>query len=236
MEGTALAVPAAQGLSDLTTSPQYQELLEDCREICNSARVAVLEHMWRLGERIARDLPEGRSREDTYGKQIILGLERDLAVDRTTLIRAVQTYQRFGLPEIGDGSSPILTWGKLRMLLPLEDALFQQIWKRILSGELRTDDDVHKAIQALKLDLGMLPANASANPRYQLELDIDFNTDTPFRVSWGKAEPLTRAALVADLVPRMGIEQAPRPEALRMMAALRKNLDQLDRKLNRGGA
>lgn len=232
MEGTTdLAVPAA---AEIAASPQYQELLADCREITERTERNLVEGFWHLGERIAKDLPD--SREETYGKQIIRALERDLSIDRTTLVRAVQVYRTWSLPEIGDTCVTNLTWRKIRMLVALDEPLRKQIEARILSGELRTDDDVHKAIQALKSDLGMLPANASGTPRYQLELDIDFDTDTPLRVSWGKSEPLKRAALMLDLMPRMGLETVDRPDALRMVTALRKRLDQLERRLNKGGA
>jgi len=230
VEGRHLALPAA---ADIAASPQYQELLADCREISERTERNLVEGFWHLGERIAQDLPE--SREETYGKQIMLALERDLAIDRTTLVRAVQVYRTWALPEIGDTCVTNLTWRKIRMLVALDEPLRKQIEDRIRSGELRTDDDVHKAIQALKFDLGMLPANASGTPRYQLELDLDIDTNKPLRVLWGKADPAEQTHLVANLIAKINPAGIGRRDALQAMKLLERSVAILRRRLDAGG-
>ena len=227
----ALATVAPSDIDAIRGTQAYQGLLADCREIVNSARVAVLEYMWHLGERISKDIDPADERSQ---HQINLALEQDLSIDRTTLVRAIQTYQRFRLPEICDGSSQLITWGKLRMLLPLPDMLFDQIWKRIISGELRTDEQVRFAILALKADLG-LDRPALGEPRYQLELELGgMDANKPLRVLWGKATPIDRIHLATELMGKAQLDKADRGAALKALQYARQRIEGIERRL--GGA
>lgn len=220
--------------SDVTASESYQQLLADCHEICNAARVSVLQHMWELGQRISREFAPDD--ESSYGRKIILSLEQDLAIDRTTLIRARQTYQRFKPGEIGDGSSPMLTWGKLRMVLALPDPMFHAIMKRIRSGELRTDDQVRLAILDLKEAAGETKALPARAARYQLQL-AGFDEELlrkPLSTIWNKHDPLHRAMLLTALIPTLDLDREDRPQALEVIGAMRRQLDEYEEGLGRG--
>jgi len=229
---TAELVPVSDG--DIAETEQYQALLADCREITEGARIAVLKYMWLLGERINRDYPADD--EGTYGRKITEALERDLVIDRTTLIRARQTYQRFPKNEIGDGSSPMLTWGKLRMLLPLEEPFFSQIKQRIYAGELRTDEDVRRAIDRLLDDAGKRKALPSGSARHQLHL-AGFDEEIvrkPLSTLWNKFDSVGRAMLVTALIPSLGLDDADRPQALELIRAMRRQVDEVETHLGEG--
>ena len=227
MADAALAEVSA---TDLAGLPQYQSLLADCRKICGKAERTVIEQFWRLGERIRRELPSDR--DGSYGKNVILALEADLATDRTTLRRADQDHETWTLAEILDNVSTMLTWRKLRMLVALDEPLRKQIEERIRSGELRTDDDVRRAINLLKSDLGLLPP-----PMGDVEPELfgvkGVSADK-LRSLWRHAKPLDRCLLVRALIPEMELEKAARPEALAAIRATREQLDEYERRLGEG--
>ena len=192
---------------------EYQSLLADCREIRERGRQSLLMHYWELGERIAQELPE--EREDRYGQGIILALEQDLAADRKTLWRAVQLYRTYSnqaLSPHGDNAW-LLTWSKVRMLLPLPEEMRKEIQQRILSGELRTDDQVRLAIHEGKQVRGLLPPS----PLGEAEPDIlgvkGINGDK-LRTLWRRASFRDRAVLARALLKEMDWAHVARAEAL----------------------
>ena len=201
---------------DLAASPQYQSLLADCREIWDSARRSAIEHMWRLGQRIDKALPANH--EGRYGQGIILALERDGIGDRTKLWRAVQVYRTWDQASIFAKVASMLTCRKLEMLVALPDELRLQMEERIRSGELRTDDDVRRAIGLLKSDLGLLPPPSL--PREQFLLDLDIDPRKPLQTTWNRSDPIKRVALLARLVPWLELDQIDRKDALAAGKAL----------------
>lgn len=232
-ETTALAVAEESSVEAVRNTQAYQALLADCREITQRAERSVIEGFWRLGERVCRDLPPNR--EESYGKQIILALEGDLATDRTTLWRAVQVYETYTLDKILDNVSRMFTWRKLRMLLALPEALRHQIEALIESGKLRTDDQVRLAILDLKHTFG-LDRPALGEPRYQLELELgDIDANRPLRVIWGKTSPINRIHLLIELMGKAQLDQADRGQALKSLSYARERIGALERRLG-GGA
>lgn len=218
---------------DLASSPQYQSLLADCHEICERIRRNLLLDYWDLGQRIHRALPE--THEERYGQELILSLEKDLVVDRTTLWRAVKFYRTHTRPEIvaAGENARLLTWSKVRMLLPLPDDLRLQIEERIRSGELRTDDDVRQAINLLKSDLGLLPGPAIGEVEPEL-FGVKGVSADKLRSLWRRAEPLDRCLLVRAMIPEMELEKADRREALAAIRATREQLDDYEQRLGEG--
>jgi len=224
--------PVADG--DITASQSYQELLTDCQEIREQGRRNLIAHFWTLGERIAKELPADH--EDRYGHAIILGLEQDLPMDRTTLWRAVKLYQTYDQASILDTRSTMLTWRKLRMLLPLPDEMRKMIEDRIYSGELRTDEDVRMAIQMLKQDMGLLPPPPARSARNQFIL-AGFDEDLirkPLSTIWNKQDPVHRAMLLTALIPTLELDQEERPQALEVIGAMRRQLNDYEKGLGRG--
>jgi hypothetical protein len=216
---------------ELRASPHYQRLLASCLTICEKARISVLHYMWKLGERIRSACP--LDRDETYGKQIILNLERDLAIDRTTLIRARQTYDKFHLEDIGDGSSPMLTWGKLRMLLPLEDAEMHYFLDRIRSGELRTDDDLRTAIALYEVENGTRPPSPLGDAAPGI-FGIKGLHAEKLQTLWRRAAPPDRAAVVAVLIPHLGLDHCDRTSALKGIREIESALAEYKKRINRG--
>jgi len=214
--------------TEIALSPAYRKLLADCQDICESIRRSTIEHFWRLGERIHREIPEDR--EDHYREAIILSLERDLQIDRTTLWRAIQVYQTYDLPDILDTVSRMLTWRKIRMLLPLPDAQRKQIEERIRSGELRTDNDVRLAIYELKRALGELPPSPLGDAEPDL-LGVKGIKADKLRVLWWRATPIGRALVIRALIPEMDLDRAERKEALGAIQAIRQQLDEYEKRL-----
>ena len=217
--------------SDIAESPQYQQLLADCREIWESARRSVIEHMWRLGERIDKELPT--SHEGRYGQGIILALERDGIGDRTKLWGAVKVYRTYDQASILDGSSSMLTWYKLRALVALPDDLRLQIEERIRSGELRTDDDVRAAINLLKQGAGLLPASPLGDAQHALFEIKGLHAGTIEKI-WRRADPIGRGLTLRLLIPHLGLEKVDRKDAVATMSAIRQQLEEYERQLGEG--
>jgi len=229
---TSELVPVSDG--DIAQTEQYQRLLADCREITEGAERHLIKQFWTLGERISRELPPDRA--DVYGKHIILALERDLATDRTTLWRAIQVYHTWALPEILDNVSKLLTWRKIRMLVSLDAPMRKQIEERIYSGELRTDEDVRRAIDRLLDDAGKRKALPSGSARHQLHL-AGFDEEIvrkPLSTLWNKFDSVGRAMLVTALIPSLGLDDADRPQALELIRAMRRQVDEVEKHLGEG--
>jgi len=217
---------------DIAQSQQYQQLLADCREIQESARRSALDHYWRLGQAIDKAAPQ--EQRDEWGANVIPQLEADLAIDRTTLWRSVQLYEQFNQASLLAHGQ--LTWGKLRLLLPIPPELRAQILPRIESGELRTVDDVRRAITFLKQDLGMLPPPPARAARNQLTL-AGFDEDVvekPLGTLWNKFDPIGRTMLVTALIPSLGLDGADRPQALELLRAMRRQVDEVEAHLGEG--
>jgi len=229
---TSELVPVADG--DIAQTEQYKALLADCREIQESARRSALDHYWRLGEAIDKAAP--REQREEWGASVIPQLEADLAIDRTTLIRSVQLYEQFNQATLGAHGQ--LTWGKLRLLLPISRELQAQILPRIESGELRTVDDVRREITFLKQDLGMLPPPPARNVRHQLHL-AGFDEDIvrkPLQTTWNRLDPFGRTMFVTALIPSLGLDDADRPQALELLRAMRRQVDEVEAHLGEGVA
>ena len=224
--------PVSDG--DIAQTKQYQQLLADCREITEGAERHLIQQFWTLGERISREMPTDRA--DSYGKRIVLALERDLATDRTTLWRSIQVYHTWALPEILDNVSKLLTWRKIRMLVALDAPLRKQIEERIYSGELRTDEAVRRAIDRLLEDAGKrkaLPARAARNQLSLAGFDEDV-VEKPLATLWNKFDSVGRAMLVTALIPSLGLDEADRPQALELLRAMRRQVDEVEAKLGEG--
>ena len=227
---TSELVPVADG--DIAQTEQYKALLADCREIQESARRSALDHYWRLGEAIDKAAPQEQREE--WGASVIPQLEADLTIDRTTLWRSVQLYEQFNQPSLL--AARRLTWGKLRLVLPIPRELQAQILPRIESGELRTEDDVRRAITFLKQDLGMLPPPPARSVRNQLHL-AGFDEDIvrkPLSTLWNKFNSVGRAMLVTALIPSLGLDDADRPQALELLRAMRRQVDEVEAHLGEG--
>jgi len=223
-------VPVGDG--DIAQTEQYKALLADCREIQESARRSALDHYWRLGEAIDKAAP--REQREEWGASIIPQLEADLAIDRCTLVRCVQLYEQFNQASLVAARQ--LTWGKLRLLLPISRLLQAQILPRIESGELRTEDDVRRAITFLKQDLGMLPPPPARNARHQLHL-AGFDEEIvrkPLQTTWNKLDPFGRTMFVTALIPSLGLDGADRPQALELLRAMRRQVDEVEKHLGEG--
>lgn len=222
-------VPAAD--AELSSSPKYRKLLADCQEICESGRRSTLLHYWALGERISRELPE--SHEDRYGAQIIVQLEKDLRIaDRTTLTRAVQLYRAYTKRAfVPHGTHAyLLTWSKMKMLLPLPEDLRKRIERQILSGKLRTDDDVRSAIEEAKRKLGLLPPPVMGDADPDV-LGVKGVKAGQLRTLWRRATPLDRALLVRALIPELELDRIERQDALGALRAMRQQLDDYEERL-----
>ena len=222
------------GDAALASSQHYQAVLQKCRAITESARVSAVTHYWQLGEVISKAAP--REERAEYGAKLILQLECDLAVDRTTLIRSVQLYEQFDLPQLEIGARGHLSWRKLRLLLPLSSEMRDSILKRIRSGELRTDDQVRLAILDLREAAGETKALPARTARHQLQL-AGFDEDIvrkPLSTIWNKHDPLTRVRLITALIPSLDLDQAERPEALETLGAMRRQLDAYEERLGEG--
>ncbi len=223
-------VPVSDG--DIAQTEQYQQLLADCREIQESARRSALDHYWRLGQAINKTAP--REKREEWGASVIVQLEADLSIDRGTLVRCAQLHEQFDQATLVAHGQ--LTWGKLRLLLPIPAELQAKILPRIESGELRTVDDVRRAITFLKQDLGMLPPPPARAARNQLSL-AGFDEDVvekPLSTLWNKFDPIGRTMLLTALIPSLGLDEADRPQALELLRAMRRQVDEVEAKLGEG--
>jgi len=122
------------------------------------------------------------------------------------------------------------------MLLPLAPDQRDSLLKRILAGELRTDEQVRLAILDLKEAAGDRKALPSHAARDQLHL-AGFGDEVvtkPLSTVWNKLQPTGRAMFVTSLVPALGLEEADRPEALDLLGALRRQVDDYERRLGEG--
>jgi hypothetical protein len=223
-EASAQIMPVAD--ADITRSQAYQESLARCREICESLRRDLVEHYWNLGQEISACLGAGR---EEWGARII-SLEADLGIDRATLWRAVQLYQTFRLADLTRPGR--LTWGKLRLLLPISPDLRAEILAQIESGDLRTTDDVRIAIIRLRQQRGELLAPAAREDQLAL-FGLHGITAERIAKAWTHAQPQQRAALMRSIfIPSLGLEEMPRKQALSEIRELKKDLEAYERRLS----
>ena len=127
----------------------------------------------------------------------------------------------------------MLTWRKLRMLLPLPDEMRKQIEERIYSGELRTDDDVRAAISLAKRDAGQLPASPLGDAQPDLFGIKGLKADTIEKI-WRRVDPISRGLTLRLLIPHLGLEQVDRKDAVATMKAIRQQFEDYERRLGDG--
>jgi len=228
--GDKAIVPVSSVQGEIERSPEFRQLLWDCREIWESLRLHDLKHYWLLGERLCKELPE--TREETYGVAIRLALSHSLGIDRATLWRCMQFYRAIDQARIfAVRRNCFLTWSKWKMLLPLEEDDRNTILARIESGELRTDDDVKAAVDEIKIRDGAIAARSLPHLREALP-NLSDRLYLSITRGWDDAAPTDRAAAVKQLIPEIGIQNASRAVALRTVAQLRAELTKLEGKIN----
>ena len=181
-----------------------------------------------LGKAIETYLGAGR---EQYGAKVIIALEGDLGIDRTSLIRASQLYRAFTLKEIG--AARHLSWSKLKMLLPLPAEIRDQVMEQIRAGELRTDDDVRYAILEEKRRRGMLPPPPTEDVRGRVE-GLSKRDFTALDRLWRRAQPPQRAVLVKTLIPKLELESAPRDEAIAALNDIERSLEAYRQQIEEG--
>ena len=220
-------VPVAD--ASIAETAEYQHLVDKCRGICESARWSLIEHYWQLGEAISTLAP--RELRARWGAGLMKRLQYDLGIDTTTLDRCVVLYETRTLSELGDARH--LTWGKLRLLLPLPPEQRAEIEARILAGDLRTDEDVRNAIRELRRQLGLLPPADPFDVEPSL-FGIDGLKKQHVEVLgrfWRDTPPPKRAEVLSELIPHLGLERLDRPEAIKTIRQLRRRLDSYERRL-----
>ncbi len=224
---TETGLAKASDEAQITQTPEYGELLAKCQEICDGARQSLLRYMWALGQEISKHLSSRR--DENYGKAVVIALEKDLAIDRTTLWRAVKAFEAFPLEQIVAARQ--LSWSKLKMLLPLPAEIRDRVMEQIRAGDLRTDDDVRYAI--LEEKRGMLPPPPTDEVRGRLE-GLSKRDFTALDRLWRRAEPPQRAVLVKTLIPKLDLDKAPREEAIAALNDIERSLESYRQQIEEG--
>jgi len=150
---------------------------------------------------------------------------------KTTLKRSRQLYDTFKLNEIGDDSSPFLTWSKAVLILPLSDEHRQQILARIQAGELRTDDACRTAIFLMLEAVGQRRPSPLGDAKPGI-FGIHGLHAEKLQTLWGKASPPDRATVVAVLIPHLGLDRTDRRTALRAFHDIQRAVEDYARRLN----
>ena len=99
---------------EIVKADWYGNLLDDCKAIITegtfNSRWALVEMYWHLGERINTD--NDMTRELIYGKKILQGLAKSLAMSVRTLYYAIQFYNKYpDMDALPEGKN--ITWNKI---------------------------------------------------------------------------------------------------------------------------
>ncbi len=130
---------------ELTTTPDYQNLLEQISETYTQGRIgaiqAVNSHLvetyWHVGQHIVEFEQNGKIRAD-YGKALMVGLAKDLSLrhgkgfSRSNLIRIRQFYLAY---PISATLSHLLSWSHIVELLKIDDPLERGFYEQQTAHE-----------------------------------------------------------------------------------------------------
>jgi hypothetical protein len=109
----------------------------------------------------------------------------------------------------------MLTWSKMKMLIAVDDeAARGHFYDLIVSGKLRTDNDLRTAIGQYRVEAGSLPPSPLGDAAPGIFGIKGLRADK-LQTLWRRAAPPDRAAVVAVLIPHLGLDHCDRRSALK---------------------
>jgi len=239
--GESAIVPAPSAALAEMEPESFRQVVETCGRLCEQLRGTTMELHHQIGQQLYDEI---QARKDVhYGSRLILRVEAITGMDRTELYRSIKLYEWLPLDSIV--AAQPLSWNKAKMLVPLSpESLHKEaaesisgprklsaahalidttcnrdaLLERVISGELRTDDQVRVAILLMKEKLGLLTKPA-------LRAEEDFHGIKGLQAEkietlWRRCAPVERAAVTCMLVQRLELNRAPREVALKSIGEI----------------